>query len=107
MSDDVRSAIGDALTGFMTPEQVRKLIDEVLASEKSAMGDFVCKKCSQRQRHAVRIPDTTAVIRGLETLANQAWGRPSEQDKNAGGITFIREVTPPYESLGAGFGDRE
>lgn len=102
---DVRTAIGDALTGFLTEEQVTKLIDEVLASEKSTFGDFKCKACGKQQRQSVKIADTTAVVAGIKILAEQAWGRPGEQDKTGGGITFIRTVTPPYEALGAGFGE--
>jgi hypothetical protein len=95
MSDDVRQNIGAALTGFLTQEQVTTLIDEVLASTKSTFADFKCKACGKQQRQSVKIADTNAVVAGIKILAEQAWGRPSEQDKTGGGITFIRTVVPP------------
>ena len=41
----------------MTPEQVGKLIDEVLAISKRASAEFNCKKCGQRQMRWTNIPD--------------------------------------------------
>ena len=90
---DARSEIGKALESKLTPEQVKMLIEEVLAIRKQAWGDVTCKSCQQKQKVKVEIPDASAVTKSLIELANQAWGRP---DVAAGAddekITFIREV---------------
>ncbi len=91
---DVRSQIGKALEGFLTPEQVRKLVDEVLASKKRARAEFNCRKCGKRQVQYAEVDDTKTVVQALETLANQAFGKPTES-KSEAGITFIRQVVAP------------
>lgn len=107
MSDDARGAIGDALRGFLTEEQTqKKLVDEVLATTKQVWGNFACKACGKKQKQLVEVPDTTAVVGGIEKLMNQAWGRPGEQAKGESGITFIRAVIPPGGEL-AEVPDRE
>lgn len=94
---DVRSDIGKALENHLTPEQLTKLMDEVLAITKRAHGEFACKKCGQRQKQLVDVPDARAVVAAMTDLANQAWGRPGEQAKGESGITFVRTVIPPQE----------
>ena len=90
---DARENIGKALESRLTPEQVDLLLNEILAIKKQANGDFVCKKCGQRQYQKVEISDAPAVTKALIELSNQAWGRPdiasgADEEK----ITFIREV---------------
>jgi hypothetical protein len=92
---DTRSQIGDALAGKLTDEQLALLMDEVLAITKSVHGEFVCRNCGQRQKQPVQVPDAKAVTGALVDLANQAWGRPSEDKVEAEGITFVRQSLPP------------
>jgi hypothetical protein len=75
---DPREALADALAGFLTPEQTRTLVDEVLAVTKKGRADFSCKSCGQRQIQFALIPDARAVASALTDLANQAYGRPVE-----------------------------
>lgn len=75
---DVREGIGKALESHLTPEQIDLLLNEILAIQKQANGDFICKKCGQRQLQRVMIPDAPAVTKALIDLSNQAWGRPGE-----------------------------
>jgi hypothetical protein len=72
--------------------QLEFLMDEVLAITKRAHGEFSCKNCGQRQRQPCEIPDAKAVTGALVDLANQAWGRPSEDKAEVEGITFVRKV---------------
>ena len=89
---DTRSQIGEALAGKLSPEQIEFLLDEVLAIRKNAWGEFSCKGCGQRQRQLVEIPDAKAVTGALVDLANQAWGRPTEDKAEQEGISFTRKV---------------
>jgi hypothetical protein len=89
---DTRSQIGDALAGKLTAEQLAFLMDEVLAITKRAWGEFNCKNCGQLQRQTCEIPDAKAVTGAMVDLANQAWGRPSEDKVDAEGITFVRKT---------------
>ena len=69
---DARSEIGSALESKLTPEQIKILLDEILAITKSARG--WCPNCKKQVR--VEIPDAKSVTGALIDLANQAWGRP-------------------------------
>lgn len=89
---DVRSDIGAALTGKLTQEQLDMLMNEVLAITKRVSAEFSCKACHQKQRQMVDVPDAKAVTSALVDLANQAWGRPSEDLREAEGIVFTRKV---------------
>ena len=82
---DVRQDIGAALTGKLTPEQIKVLIDEVLAIKKKARVEFTCSKdCKRKQIHTAEINDARAVTSALVELANQAWGRPTETQPEEG-----------------------
>jgi len=90
---DARDEIGKALQSHLSAEQIDLLLTEILAVKKQVNGDFVCKKCGQRQLQKVEVSDPAAVTKALIELSNQAWGRPAqaegaEEEK----ITFIREV---------------
>jgi hypothetical protein len=89
---DTRSQIGDALAGKLTEAQLVFLMDEVLAITKRAHGEFSCKNCGQRQRQPCEIPDAKAVTGALVDLANQAWGRPSEDKAEVEGVTLVRKI---------------
>ena len=75
---DPREAIGEALAGFLTPEQTKILVDEVLAVTKKGRATFNCKKCGAQQIQFAEIPDARAVASAITDLANQAYGRPQE-----------------------------
>jgi hypothetical protein len=90
---DVRDSIGKALEGHMSEDQIKLLLEHILAIEKQANGDFVCKKCGQRQLQRVMIPDAPAVTKALIELSNQAWGRPGEaQSADEEKIHFERVI---------------
>ena len=71
---DVRGDLGAALEGRLTPEQIKLLLDEVLAIKKQAWAN--CPHC--KKKSLVEIPDAKAVTSCLIDLSNQAWGRPGE-----------------------------
>ena len=85
---DARVQIGSALNDKLSPEQVRFLMDEVLAITKQGWGS--CKECNHRV--LVDIPDARAVTSSLTDLLNQAWGRPSEVAKEDQGLVVNRKV---------------
>lgn len=85
-----RDALAAALSGYLTEEQVRKLIDEILAIEKRVSAEFTCKKCEQRQMQWISIPDAKAVATSLPDLLNQAFGRPNEASSQQEPIKFYR-----------------
>jgi hypothetical protein len=69
MSVEPRETLRDALRNFLSPEQLTRLIDEVLAIEKRAPGEFVCKKRGQKQRQYTSILDAKAVALALPDLS--------------------------------------
>jgi DNA-directed RNA polymerase subunit RPC12/RpoP len=85
-----RDELGKKLSSYLTPEQISKLIDEVLAIEKRASAEFRCKKCGQRQMIWTKIPDAKSVATALSDLMNQAFGRPSEQNDTVEPVIFKR-----------------
>ena len=85
---DARSEIGDALNGKLDAEQVKLLMDEVLAITKKARG--WCPECQKQVW--VDIPDAKSVTGALTDLANQAWGRPSEVVKADADLIVNRQV---------------
>lgn len=87
---DPREAIADALKGFLTPEQTKKLVDEVLAVTKRGKAEFNCRSCGARQYQYAEIPDARAVAGALTDLANQAYGRPTEASAQNDPIQFVR-----------------
>jgi hypothetical protein len=87
---DPREAIANALRGFLTEEQTKILVDEVLAVTKKGKAEFNCKKCGARQIQYANIPDARAVASALSDLANQAYGRPTEASVQNDPVQFIR-----------------
>jgi hypothetical protein len=75
---DLRDDIASALEGWMTQEQLKELLDEILASKKKGRAEFVCKGCGKKQIQYAEIPDARAVTSALVELANQGFGRPKE-----------------------------
>lgn len=72
---DLRADIAAALEGWLTPEQLKTLLDEILAVKKGARG--WCPNC--RKQVQVEIADAKAVVGAMADLANQGFGRPGEQ----------------------------
>lgn len=87
---DPREAIAAALQGFLTPEQSRLLVDEILAIKKQARAEFNCKKCGARQIQFGEVSDAKAVSSALTDLANQAYGRPTDASAQGEPVTFVR-----------------
>jgi hypothetical protein len=97
-----REALAAALQGFLTPEQMTKLIDEVLAIEKRTSVEFNCKFCGRLQRQYGSVGDAKAVALALPDLLNQAYGRPSEAGDAQDPITFKRiTLTDDDEAIDA------
>lgn len=71
---DLRADIAAALEGWLTPDQLSKLLNEILKIEKGARG--WCPGCKKQVQ--VQIPDAKAVVGALADLANQGFGRPKE-----------------------------
>jgi hypothetical protein len=88
---DPREAIAQALQGFLTPEQSKILVDEVLAVSKRGRAEFSCKHCGKRQIQYAEIPDAKAVTSAITDLMNQGYGRPVESSAlNVEPIKFVR-----------------
>jgi hypothetical protein len=85
----LREDIAAALDGWLTPEQLKSLLDEVLAVKKQARG--WCKKCGGQVQ--VEIPDAKGVVGAMADLANQGFGRPGERSGSGDDrIVFERVV---------------
>lgn len=88
-TEGVRDSIAQALDGFLTPEQLHELIDEILKIKKGARG--WCPNC--KKQVGVEIPDAKSVAGAITDLANQAFGRPrGEQGEQGERIVFERVV---------------
>jgi hypothetical protein len=88
-----RDELGKKLSSYMTPEQISKLIDEILAIEKRSSAEFTCKHCGKRQMQWTKISDARSVATALSDLMNQAFGRPSEQNDTVEPVIFQRLTT--------------
>jgi hypothetical protein len=72
--EGTRAEIARALEGFMRPEHLDKLVEEVLEIKKGARG--WCPKC--KGAVMVEISDAKGVTGALTDLLNQSFGRPTE-----------------------------
>lgn len=77
-SNAARDSIRAALNDKFTEEQIKFLIDEVLAITKKGRADITCRHCQRRQIVDFEIPDARAVTSAIVDLSNQAFGRPTE-----------------------------
>lgn len=89
-----REAIATALSNYLTPEQIQKLIDEILAIDKRSSAEFTCKGCGKRQMQWTTISDAKAVASALADLLAQGFGRPSESSEKIEPIIFQRLTRP-------------
>ena len=80
----------EALQSFLTPEQLTKLIDEVLAISKRSSAEFKCKYCKRSQHQWTTVNDAKAVALALPDLLNQAYGRPGETSEKNETVIFNR-----------------
>jgi|SRR5215831_14054266 len=90
MADEPRDHLRDALHNYLTPEQLTKLIDEILAIEKRVSAEFNCKKCGQRQMRWTTVSDAKSVAIALPDLLNQAYGRVGETSEKTEPVIFKR-----------------
>ena len=74
-----REHVAQALAGYLSEEQLEKLVDSALAITKSAWG--TCRKCNTRVQ--VDVPDARAVVASVAELLNQGYGRPSDRQQEA------------------------
>jgi hypothetical protein len=72
---DARQLIASELDGFLTAEQTRAMLDQILAIEKPV--HHKCPKCNAWS--TAKIPDAKAVVSAMADLLTQAKGRPTEQ----------------------------
>jgi hypothetical protein len=70
-----RAQVAEALAGYLDEAQLARLMNSVLAIEKSAWA--TCPKCSGHVK--VAIADTRAVVSSISELLTQAYGRPSDR----------------------------
>jgi len=100
MADSPRELLAEALRGYLTPEQLSKLIDEVLAIEKTTSADFTCKFCGRMQMQRAKVNDAKAVALALPDLLNQAFGRVGEETGGGDPVVFKRlTVTDDDEAV--------
>jgi hypothetical protein len=85
-----RQQLAKALESYLTAEQVTKLVDEVLAIQKRASAEFLCKKCGHSQMQWVNVNDAKAVALALPDLLNQAYGRVGETSEKTEPVIFKR-----------------
>jgi hypothetical protein len=85
-----REMLRDALKSFLTPEQLTKLVDEVLAITKRANVQFDCKHCGKSQMGWIQVADAKAVALALPDLLNQAYGRVGETSEKTEPVIFKR-----------------
>ena len=90
MPDAPRELLAEALQGVLTPEQLKLLIDEVLAIRKRMDCDFSCKFCGRSQRQIGYVNDAKAVALALPDLLNQAFGRVGETTASTDPVSFKR-----------------
>lgn len=77
---DARGRIEEALDEFLTPGQIKTLVDEILTVTKQVW--INCSHCQRSSKASV--PDAKAVAGAIGELLNQAKGRPRErQDEGA------------------------
>ena len=87
----LRDEIGKAMTGFLTPEQAKRLVEETLSITKIVTAEFSCKKCGQRQKQPGQMSDARAVAAALKDLANQAFG-PAAEARGDSSFEVVRNV---------------
>lgn len=86
---EARGRIKGALEDKLTDDQLRILLDEVLAVTKQGRG--WCPGC--KKSVLVQVHDAKAVVNAISELLTQAEGRPKQQESDAeAGITFVRKV---------------
>lgn len=73
---DPRTAIADALAAYLSPEQVERLVDEILAIHKRVPVKLECDYCGRAKSAYVEVPDAKAVVSALTELLSQGFGRP-------------------------------
>ena len=90
MAESPRELLAGALSTVLAPEQLKHLIDEVLAIEKVVSGDVTCPHCGRKAMQRVKIADAKAVALALPDLLNQAYGRPGESSERTDPVNFKR-----------------
>lgn len=73
-----REQVRAALSAFLSPTQLSSLVDEVLATTKTAW--VRCDKCQNHVKGSV--PDAKAVVSALSELLTQAYGRPGAEPED-------------------------
>ena len=73
MAASPREQIAEGLAGALSPEQIKTLVDEILAIKKQAW--VSCKDCGKR--NLTEIADAKAVAGALKDLLAEGFGRPA------------------------------
>lgn len=99
---DARKRLQKALNDAGSDEVMRELAEAALGIKKRVRHDFVCKSCNKPQTHYVEISDPVGAARAFAELANQANGRPSEEQADAGvTVKYIVVLSEDDEELSA------
>jgi hypothetical protein len=85
-----REKLATALQGSLDADQMKQLIDGVLAITKRVRVEMTCKKCGAQQIQFGTTSDAKAVAQALPDLLNQAYGRPGEEAHQAEPIQLHR-----------------
>ena len=97
---DARGHLANELDRYLTAEQLRLLIDEVLKVTKNVRAEMKCKHCGRGQVVYAEMSDAKAVASAMADLMTQAKGRPGEQREDAS-VTVNRRVILVTEEGGA------
>ena len=87
---DPRAAIAAALAAYLTEDQTKKLVDEVLAVTKRINVTLNCTNCGHKSKGTIDVPDAKAVVGALTDLLSQGFGRPGEAKVDDSAIVFKR-----------------
>jgi hypothetical protein len=74
-----REQVAQALAGYLSEEQLERLLNSALTIEKQAWG--TCRNCNTRVQ--VSVSDARAVISSVAELLNQGYGRPSDRQQES------------------------
>lgn len=83
-----RDELREGLSSYLTPDQIKQLIDDVLAIKKSAWAN--CPKCNKRV--TCEVSDAKGVASSLKDLLAEGFGRPKESEPEGERIVFQRLV---------------
>ena len=88
-----RDELRDGLANYLTADQTKALIDEVLAIKKQAW--MHCPHC--KKRSTVEVSDARSVAAAVKDLLAEGYGRPQASEVEGERIVFQRLVELPAD----------